>query len=85
MFELSVLFGGIATFLAMLAFNRLPNLSKRSFDPSITNNRFAIMIESPPVSDDDEAPAEFSAEKAEAFLKSLGAKDTRKVFEEGWF
>jgi len=86
MFELSVLFGGIATFLAMLAFNRLPNLSKRSFDPSITNNRFAIMIESPPVSDeDDETPAEFSAEKAEAFLKSLGAKDTRKVFEEGWF
>jgi hypothetical protein len=85
MFELSVLFGGIATFLAMLAFNRLPNLTKRSFDPSITNNRFAIMIESPPEQEDDESPAEFSPEQAEAFLKSLGAKDTRKVYEEGWF
>jgi hypothetical protein len=86
MFELSVLFGGIATFLGMLAFNRLPNLTKRAFDPSITNNRFAIMIESPIQSDDeDEVKPDFSPEHAEQFLKSLGAKDTRKVFEEGWF
>ena len=86
MFELSVLFGGIATFLGMLAFNRLPNLKKRAFDPSITNNRFAIMIESPIQSDDeDEVKPDFSPEQAEQFLKSLGAKDTRKVFEEGWF
>lgn len=92
MFELSVLMGGIATFFGMIYFNRLPNFSKRAFDPSITNNRFAILIESPPVRDEhdeeeeDAAPKKtFSPEEAESFLKSLGAKDTRKVFEEGWF
>jgi len=85
-FELSVLFGGIATFFAMLAFNRLPNLKKRSFDPSITNNRFAIMIDNPNADkDEDDDQVEFSADQAEQFLKSLGAKDVRKVFEEGWF
>jgi hypothetical protein len=90
-FELSVLFGGIATFWAMLFFNRLPNLSKRSFDPSITDNRFAIMIENPKgsASQDDEegAPkvATFSESAAEQFLKSIGAKDVRSVMEQGWF
>lgn len=86
MFELSVLLGGIATFLGMLAFNGLPNFWKRAIDPSITNNRFAIMIESPEVDEhDDEAKVDFSPEQAEQFLKSLGAKDTRKVYQEGWF
>ena len=86
MFELSVLFGGLSTFFAMLWFNRLPNLTKRSFDPAITNNRFAIVIEPPPVSDDeDEVKSNFSPEQAEQFLKSVGAKDVRKVYEEGWF
>jgi len=86
-FELSILFGGIATFLGMLAFNRLPNFSKRAFDPSLTNNRFAILIESPAVDEHDEdAPVEsFSTDEAEKFLKSVGAVDVRKVYEEGWF
>ena len=86
MFELSILFGGLATFFAMLYFNRLPNLTKRSFDPSITNNRFAILIEPAPVDEhDDDAKPNFSPEAAEQFLKSVGAKDVRKVYEEGWF
>ena len=86
MFELSVLFGGLSTFFAMLWFNRLPNLTKRSFDPAITNNRFAIVIEPPLASDDeDEVKTNFSPELAEQFLKSVGAKDVRKVYEEGWF
>lgn len=86
MFELSVLLGGLATFFAMLYFNRLPNLKKRAFDASITNDRFAILIENPPVDEDEDAPAKaFSPEQAEQFLKSVGAKDVRKVFEEGWF
>ena len=98
-FELSILFGGIATFFGMLVFNRLPNFTKRAFDPSITNNRFAILIESPKVDesedhedheDHDEDVVEaksstFSPEQAEVFLKSIGAKDIRKIFEEGWF
>lgn len=86
MFELSVLLGGIATFVAMLFFNRLPNFSNRAFDPSLTNNRFAILIESPKVDEHDDEPASaFSTEKAEQFLKSLGATETRKVYQEGWF
>jgi hypothetical protein len=87
MFELSVLFGGIATFFGMLAFNRLPNLSKRAFDPSLTNNRFAIIIESPVVDEHDEdAPVQsFSTDEAASFLKSVGAVDVRTVYEEGWF
>jgi hypothetical protein len=87
-FELSILLGGIATFCGMLAFNRLPNFSKRAFDPSITNNRFAIMIENPKVDEHDEeemAKNKFSPEQAESFLKSVGARDVRKVYEEGWF
>lgn len=85
-FELSVLLGGLATFFGMLYFNRLPNISKRAFDPSITNDRFAILIENPPEPDDDDEPmTPFSPEQAEQFLKGLGAKDVRKVYEEGWF
>ena len=87
-FELSILLGGLATFFAMLYFNKLPNFKKRAFDHSLTNNRFAILIENPPVTDehDDEAPKNtFETDKAEALLKSLGAKDVRKVYEEGWF
>lgn len=86
MFELSVLLGGLATFFAMLFFNRLPNLSKRAFDPSLTNDRFAIVIESPKVDEyEGETGESFSTEKAEQFLKSIGATETRKVYEEGWF
>jgi hypothetical protein len=86
MFELSVLFGGIATFWAMVIFNRLPNLKQRAFDHSLTNNRFAILIESPKYDEDtDDAPPVFSTDKAEQFLKSLGSTETRKVYEEGWF
>lgn len=85
-FELSVLFGGIATFLGMVAFNRLPNFTKRSFDPSLTNNRFAILIESPEYDEhNDPAPPDFPTDKIEQFLKSLGATEARKVYEEGWF
>ena len=85
-FELSVLFGGIATFFGMLFFTRLPNLKQRAFDHSLTNNRFAILIESPKFDEDnDETPPDFSTEKAEQFLKSLGSTETRKVYEQGWF
>ena len=86
-FELSILFGGLATFWAMVCFNRLPNLKRRAFDPSLTNNRFAILIEAPKMDehDPDAQPENFSPDQAESFLKSLGAKDTRKVYEEGWF
>lgn len=85
-FELSVLFGGIATFFAMLAFNRLPNLTKKAIDPSITNNRFAIFIEQPEIDEHDEdAKAPYQLSEAESYLKTVGAKDIRQVKAEGWF
>jgi hypothetical protein len=86
-FELSILIGGLATFYSMLYFNRLPNFSKRAFDHSLTNNRFAILLENPPVDEHDEVAPKpsFETDKAEALLKSLGAKDVRKVYQEGWF
>jgi len=85
-FELSILLGGVSTFLAMLYFNKLPNFSKRAFDHSLTTNRFAIMLENPPEDpNDDENVNRFDFAQAEQLLKSLGAKDVRKVYEEGWF
>lgn len=87
-FELSILLGGLATFFAMLYFNKLPNFKKRSFDPALTDDRFAILIEAPAVDEHDEeeaAKVSFDTQQAEQLLKSLGAKDVRKVYEEGWF
>ncbi len=46
-FELTVLFAGLATVGAMFALNNLPNITKKAFDPGITRDRFAIMIDSP--------------------------------------
>ncbi len=45
-FEATILFAGIATALGMFALNVLPNLTKRSFDPKLTRDRFALLIES---------------------------------------
>ena len=91
MFELTVLLGGLATVAGMFALNGLPNVTKKSFDPALTNNRFAILIEAPaPKSDsEDEAPIKsfksFSESEAAEFLKKLGAKEVRSVYQEGWF
>jgi hypothetical protein len=98
MFECTVLFAGLATVGAMFLFNGLPNIKRKAFDPSLTNNRFAIVIEAPtPVEyDDPEEEASvrakraaqfkaFSENEAQAFLKQVGAKDVRSVYAEGWF
>ncbi|MGE0616765.1 MAG: DUF3341 domain-containing protein, partial [Bacteriovoracia bacterium] len=45
MFELTILFTGIATVFGMFFFNRLPNITRKIFDPAITRDRFAIYIE----------------------------------------
>jgi hypothetical protein len=94
MFELTVLFSGLCTVGAMFAFNGLPNLKRKAFDPSLTNNRFAIVIENPPATGlDQEASAkssnkgfqEFSESQASQFLKQIGASEVRSVYAEGWF
>jgi hypothetical protein len=91
MFELTVLFAGLSTVGAMFAFNGLPNMKRKAFDPSLTNNRFAIVIENPPGAGMDTRVAkssghkEFSESEASQFLKQLGASEVRTVYAEGWF
>ncbi|MBY0471686.1 DUF3341 domain-containing protein [bacterium] len=57
-FELTVLLAGLSTVGAMFFLNGLPNIKKKAFDPGITRDKFALMIEAPPgfgqASDDDE-------------------------------
>jgi hypothetical protein len=94
LFELTVLFASLATVGAMFLLNGLPNTNRRAFDPNITRDRFALMIDAPkPRGEDDEevqasaeaAQKQFSESEASTFLKSLGAKEVRSVYAEGWF
>jgi hypothetical protein len=101
MFELTVLFGGLATVGAMFVLNGLPNLKKKAFDPAITRDRFALMIDAPRVVEineeemDDEEIAKirakaarfkaFDENEAKEFLKKAGATEVRSVYAEGWF
>lgn len=86
LFELTVLVAGLATLAALIFFCRLPNTKRRAFDPSLTNDRFAILIGS-----NDAAGKKgktykpFDAHEAQDFLRKVGAKDVRPVYEEGWF
>ena len=90
MFELTVLLAGLSTVAGMFALNRLPNITKKSFDPSLTNNRFAILIEAPARSEDEVKSAKsnfkpFGENEATDFLKKVGAVEVRTVYQEGWF
>ena len=99
MFELTVLIAGLSTVAAMFAINGLPNIFRRSFDPSLTRDRFAILIEAPRKKsshdsdhDSDETAAKkkagfksFAAQEAQDFLKSAGAREVKTVYHEGWF
>ena len=97
MFELTILLAALSTVAFMLIANGLPNITKRAFDPGITRDRFAVLIESVAESDDEEVQEKrekrrnskglkkFNADEATQFLKSLGAKDVKTVYAEGWF
>lgn len=92
MFELTVLLAGLSTVGAMFAFNGLPNVKRKIFDPRITCDRFALVIEAPAPSDEEEEEVaskkgfkQFEESEAMEFMKSIGAKDVRKVYAEGWF
>jgi hypothetical protein len=95
MFELTVLLAGLSTVAAMFIFNGLPNTTRRIFDPSLTRDRFAIVIEAPLAveeGDEDEHVRKrrdqhkaFSEAEATEFMKKVGAKEVRSVYSEGWF
>jgi hypothetical protein len=92
MFECTVLFAGLATVAAMFIFNGLPNIRRKAFDPGLTRDRFALVIESPlQVEDDDEAALKrkkfkvFNESEAIEILRKSGAQEVKSVYAEGWF
>jgi len=95
MFELTVLFAGITNLVSMLVACGFPNLKKKIFDPSLTNNRFAIAIEEVvlPTHDShgdviERKPSKFKTfneSEASQLLKQSGAVEVRTVVQEGWF
>lgn len=92
MFECTVLFAALSTVGAMFAVNGLPNVKKKIVDPSITCDRFAIVVEEDEKScchgDEEEEATEkkmFNEQKALELMKSVGAHDVRAFTNEGWF
>lgn len=93
MFELTVLFAGLATVGAMLLFNGLPNIKRRIFDPGITRDKFALWIGATlPIEDEDDEESgrssqfkKFNVEEATQILRAAGAQEVRTVYAEGWF
>lgn len=83
-FELTVLFAGVTTVLSLILIMRLPNVTKKSFDPRITCDRFAILIEAQ-TGNNEEGFRKFSENDASQFLKQVGAKEVKSVHNEGWF
>jgi len=79
----------------MFLLNGLPNTSRKIIDPSITRDRFALMIEAPVTVEDDETDEaekrkaaqykRFSEAEAADFLRSVGAQEVKSVYAEGWF
>jgi hypothetical protein len=48
-FELTILFGGVATLIGMVALGRLPKFRpSRAFDPRFTNDRFGVAVHCAP-------------------------------------
>ncbi|MBI3534943.1 MAG: DUF3341 domain-containing protein [Deltaproteobacteria bacterium] len=82
MFEVTILLGGLSTAAALFIFCGLPNLKKKAFDLSITRDRFALMIETPNLATN--LDVKDNLKKTKEFLQSVGAKEVREVYEEGW-
>lgn len=95
MFECTILFAGLATVAGMFILNGLPNHKKKAFDPRLTKDRFALVIEASRVDEDPEngekAAVEqkkfkpFSESEVQEFLKKTGAKEVKSVYTEEWF
>jgi Protein of unknown function (DUF3341) len=68
MFELMILFGGIATLIGMVTLGRLPQLrSSSSFDRRFTNDRFGVAVHCAPE----------RAASVREILRSAGADEVR--------
>jgi molybdopterin-containing oxidoreductase family membrane subunit len=68
MFELMVLFGGIATVIGMVVLGRLPKLrTSPAYDPRFTNDRFGVAVHCAPE----------RAASVREILRSAGAEEVR--------
>lgn len=90
MFELTVLFAGISTLLALVFFCRLPNTARKVVDSGITRDKFALWVEAPGDASDELLEAggkfkRFDGDEVQRFMQGLGAREVRKVYAEGWF
>ncbi len=97
MFELTILFAGLSTVASMIILNGLPNISRKVYDSTVTRDRFAIVVETPKhfgrtaedlEENDIVVPKHFKPfqeSEVTQFLTSLGAKEVRSVYAEGWF
>jgi Alternative complex III, ActD subunit len=67
-FELTILFGGIATLIGMIALGRLPRFTPSpTYDPRFTNDRFGIAVHCAPE----------RAGSVREILKEAGAEEVR--------
>lgn len=71
-FETTILFGGIATFIAALSFCGLPRRKSVALDPRVTADAFALWV---PATEPDRIA------KAQTLLKEHGAYDVQVVTE----
>jgi hypothetical protein len=72
-FELTILFGALASVGAMIILCKLPRIDPPIIDPDLTSHKFAIFI--------PENDVNYDAVRAEQMLKSLGAQDVRRIAE----
>ena len=68
MFELTILFGGLGTILAMLWFCKIPNIKVNILDSRFTDDRFGIYI-----------PNAGANSPAAKLLKDWGAEEVREL------
>ncbi|CAM6053625.1 unnamed protein product [Sphagnum tenellum] len=80
MFECTILFAGLSTVAGMFIINHLPNNKRKAFDPSLTRDRFAIVIEPPDQRSPKAGFKAFNEAEAQEFLKKVGAKDVKRLF-----
>ena len=95
MFECTILFAGLSTVGGMFILNGLPNITKKAFDPRLTRDRFALLIEAPSFDDEDASEEKsrlqkqgyrlFNESEAADLLRKTGAKEVKSVYAEGWF
>jgi hypothetical protein len=73
MFELTILFAALSSVVACFALCRLPKIDPPIIDPDLTSHKFALFI--------PENDVNYDAGRAEQLLKSVGAKEVRRIAE----